>query len=181
MTSHGVRTPHLLARLTFGLAIGANNGCSQRPATQERAASVASTQPIRVSEQQPVLWCPGSRDSVIGMWLGDLADTLRRNALGGRLNPPGIWLRRDGTVWLAHAGSETVPYRWTYTTARCELSFFLARFNPVSAQRFQADVTTGRIAQFDSSARRVVLILERDPARFFFKGTYYRRWASGRP
>jgi len=136
---------------------------------------VASSKPSQLLGQRLTRWCPPSPDSLTGTWVAPPPDTEHRNVLGVHLNSAGILLRRDGTVMLAHSGSNAAPYRWTYATAKCELTLTLGRLDPASSRVLRADAAAGRIEQFDSSAKSVVVILEGDPPRFFFKGSYFRR------
>src|SRR6266508_6920510 len=134
---------------------------------------LASCRPRQHSAPATVLWCPSSADSVAGTWV---ATSSRSTTLPGiHLNPLGIHLLGDGTVAVSHGRPEPTPYRWQYSPSSCELALTVTQVHSTEARAYRADEVLGRIQRFDSSAQRVVLVLERGPRRFFCDGLQFRR------
>jgi hypothetical protein len=124
---------------------------------------VTACRPARPSVAR---WCPPSNDSVAGWWTGSARE------YG---SPPGIQLRRDSTIVLVHGGGRGGPSRWSYSPTTCELAFSLVRLDSLSVAAFRHEEALRQVARFDSGGERVVLILSRDPPRFFFNGSYFQR------
>ena len=111
-------------------------------------------------------WCPPSADSLAGWWSG------RAGEYG---QPPGIELRRDGTIAFVHGGGRGRPYRWSYSPATCQLAISLGLLDSASVAAYRHEEGLHEGIRLDSAAGRVVLMLSRNPPSFFFNGSDFQR------